>query len=79
MFLGVMSAGGLIAPYLTGVIVDAAESPASGYAAAFQIFGAAAFAASAIALIAVNPERDAARVLGPRDAKPAADPAQRHR
>ncbi|MEV0084773.1 MFS transporter [Saccharopolyspora sp. NPDC050642] len=78
VFLGVMSAGGLIAPYLTGVIVDAAESPASGYAAAFQIFGAAAVVASVIALVAVNPERDAAKVLGPRDPQRVADPAHRH-
>lgn len=41
-FLAIGSVGGLIAPYLTGVIVDSAGDPAAGYALAFQIFGVAA-------------------------------------
>ena len=64
VFLALMSVGGLIAPYLTGVIVDAATSPAAGYASAFQVFGITAVVASVIALVTVNPERDARRVLG---------------
>jgi ACS family hexuronate transporter-like MFS transporter len=64
MFLALMSVGGLIAPYLTGRILDAAASPAAGYATAFQVFGIAALVASVVALITVNPERDARRVLG---------------
>ena len=32
VFLALMSLGGLVAPYLTGVIVDASSSPAEGYA-----------------------------------------------
>jgi sugar phosphate permease len=63
-FMALMSIGGLIGPYLTGVIVDAASSPAAGYATAFQVFGIGAIVASVIALIMVNPERDARRLLG---------------
>lgn len=39
VFLTLMSVGGLVAPYVTGLIVDAASSPAEGYATAFQVFG----------------------------------------
>jgi hypothetical protein len=49
VFLALMSAGGLIAPYLTGRILDAAASPAAGYATAFQVFGIAALVASVVA------------------------------
>ncbi|WP_405483448.1 MFS transporter [Streptomyces sp. NBC_00009] len=65
VFLALMSLGGLVAPYLTGVIVDASSSPAEGYATAFQVFGAVAAVAGVIALLTVNPERDARRLLGP--------------
>ena len=64
VFLALMSVGGLIAPYLTGVILDATASPAAGYATAFQVFGIAALVASVVALVTVNPDRDARRVLG---------------
>ncbi|MFS8977605.1 MFS transporter [Cupriavidus necator] len=63
VFLAVMSVGGIIAPYLTGRIVDA-SSPAAGFALAFQIFGALSVLCAVIALLTVNPERDAARVMG---------------
>ncbi|MFI7008793.1 MFS transporter [Streptomyces sp. NPDC050145] len=64
VFTGMMSLGGLIAPYLTGAIVDAAATAADGYALAFQIFGATAGLSGLCALFAVNPERDARRLLG---------------
>lgn len=62
-FLALMSVGGLVAPYLTGLIVDAASSPAVGYATAFQVFGIVALVGGVIALLTVNPERDAHRIL----------------
>ncbi|MBC3192999.1 MFS transporter [Pseudonocardia sp. C8] len=62
VFLAVMSLGGLAAPYLTGVIVDAAATPADGYALAFQLFGLVAVAGGLLALVSMNPPRDAARV-----------------
>src|SRR4051812_23382961 len=63
VFLALMSVGGLIAPYVTGVIVDAADSPAAGYAVAFQVFGIVALVAAVVALVTVDPGRDARRVL----------------
>lgn len=62
VFLALMSLGGLAAPYLTGVLVDAAASPAEGYALAFQIFGLVAVVGGFLALVSMNPPRDAARV-----------------
>ena len=61
VFLALMATGGLVAPYLTGVIVDRAATPAEGYAAAFQIFGIATVVGGVIALFLVNPVRDRAR------------------
>ena len=64
IFMALMVTGGLIAPFLTGVIVDRAANAADGYAAAFQIFGAAAVVGAVIALFTVNATRDRARILG---------------
>lgn len=63
VFLAVMSIGGLLGPYVTGLIVEAAASPAEGYARAFQVFGIVAIIGAVIALLTVNPERDKARLL----------------
>ncbi len=49
LFLALMAVGGLIAPYLTGVLVDAAATPSAGYALSFQIFGVAAAVGGVIA------------------------------
>ena len=73
VFLGVMSTGGLLGPYLTGLIVDLADSPAEGYASAFQIFGILAVIGAVIALFTVNPERDKIRLMG--SPVPAANPS----
>lgn len=62
VFLALMAIGGLIAPYATGLIVDAAATPLEGYELAFQVFGIVAAVAAVGALIAVNPERDQARL-----------------
>lgn len=63
MFLAMMAIGGIIAPPLTGMIVDRAVSPAVGYAQSFQIFGIAAIVGAILAMILVNPDRDSARVM----------------
>ncbi|MBO1267758.1 MFS transporter [Arthrobacter cavernae] len=63
MFLAVMAIGGIVAPPLTGMIVDQAVSPAVGYAQSFQIFGIVAVVGAILAMILVNPDRDAARVM----------------
>ncbi|MGH3520058.1 MAG: MFS transporter [Haloechinothrix sp.] len=64
VFLALMSTGGLIGPYLTGIIVDGAASAAEGYALAFQVFGIVAAVGAVIALLTVNPERDKVRLMG---------------
>lgn len=58
VFLATMAVGGLIAPYATGLIVDAAATPAEGYALAFAILGIVGAVAALCALVFVNPERD---------------------
>ncbi|RZL79250.1 MAG: MFS transporter [Rhodococcus sp. (in: high G+C Gram-positive bacteria)] len=64
VFLAVMAIGGLIAPYATGLIVDAAASPAEGYATAFQALGLVAAVCAVGALLFANPERDKKLVRG---------------
>jgi sugar phosphate permease len=64
VFLAIMAVGGLVAPYATGLIVDAASSPAAGYATAFQALGLVAAVCAVLALILANPERDKKLVRG---------------
>lgn len=63
MFLALMAIGGIVAPPLTGMIVDQAVSPAVGYAQSFQIFGIAGIVGAVLAMILVDPARDAAKVM----------------
>nr|GLK34672.1 MFS transporter [Rhodococcus wratislaviensis] len=63
-FLAIMAVGGLIAPYATGLVVDAASSPGAGYAAAFQGIGLIAAICSLLALLLANPERDRKLIRG---------------
>lgn len=63
VFLAIMSIGGLLAPALTGLIVDASATQAEGYARAFQLFGVLAVVGSLAALATFNPERDKARLM----------------
>ncbi|HEY5852480.1 MAG TPA: MFS transporter [Aldersonia sp.] len=65
IFLALMAVGGLIAPFATGLIVDAAATPADGYALSFQILGAICVVAAIVALVFANPERDKARLRSP--------------
>ncbi|MCQ4129060.1 MFS transporter [Rhodococcus erythropolis] len=62
IFLALTSLGPLVAPYITGLIIDGAADPAAGYATAFQAIGAVAVTGAVIALLAVNPTRDRAHV-----------------
>ncbi|MDV6280156.1 MFS transporter [Rhodococcus jostii] len=62
IFLAIMSLGGLFAPYLMGRLVDAAPDAATGYASAFQILGIINLVCAVIALLTVNPVRDALRL-----------------
>lgn len=64
VYMAIMAIGGLIAPWLAGVIVDRAATPAAGFALAFQIIGAAAGVFAILALLFMKPDRDRVRVLG---------------
>ncbi len=64
IFLALMAIGGLIGPYVTGLIVDAAASPGDGYATAFQVLGVAAALSALLTLIFADPERDKVLVRG---------------
>ncbi|PPS90646.1 MFS transporter [Streptomyces sp. MH60] len=62
---------GLIAPFVTGHLIDAADTASSGYTTAFLIAAAVMLLAGASAIAAIRPERDARR-LGLL--RPATDP-----
>lgn len=53
---------GLVAPSLTGHLVDAADSTASGYTSAFLVASAVMVLAGLLAVICIRPERDARRL-----------------
>ncbi|MDN6374126.1 MAG: MFS transporter, partial [Brevibacterium aurantiacum] len=58
IFLALMAVGGLVGPYVTGLIVDAAPTSGLGYATAFQALGVASAVCAMITLIFADPERD---------------------
>ncbi len=62
IFLALMATGGLVGPYMTGAIVDAAANPADGYATALRVFGIMALIGGTAALTLLNPERDQKRI-----------------
>ncbi|MEU3663595.1 MFS transporter [Streptomyces sp. NPDC032940] len=69
---------GLVAPYLTGRLLDSASSQHAGYAQAFLLTAAVMLVCGLIALLAIRPERDAGRLTpagGPEH--PARQPAAR--
>ncbi|MFJ2094927.1 MFS transporter [Streptomyces sp. NPDC087901] len=59
---------GLVAPSLTGHLVDAADSTASGYTAAFLVTAVVMVLTGLLAVVCIRPERDAQRLepAGPR-------------
>lgn len=63
VYMAIMALGGLIAPWLAGVLIDHAATKADGFALAFQILGAAAGVFAVLALLFMRPDRDRARVL----------------
>jgi MFS family permease len=69
--VGLVTTAGLLAPYITGRIIEAAGSPAAGYTLAFTIAGVLLLVGGLIAAIFVRPERTARR-LGLRPAEAAA-------
>ncbi|WP_037064229.1 MFS transporter [Pseudonocardia acaciae] len=59
---GLVTFAGLLAPYLTGRIIQAAATPAAGYRLAFTLTGALMLLGGTLAVIFVRPERDATRL-----------------
>ncbi|MFF2044352.1 hypothetical protein ACFVVX_28425 [Kitasatospora sp. NPDC058170] len=53
---------GLLAPFLTGRLLDSAADASAGYRTAFLVAALVMAAAGALALIAIRPERDARRL-----------------
>jgi predicted MFS family arabinose efflux permease len=53
---------GLLAPFLTGRLIDAADHPSGGYTTAFLLSSAVMLVTGCCALLAIRPERDAARL-----------------
>ncbi|MFI1889348.1 MFS transporter [Streptomyces jumonjinensis] len=53
---------GLIAPYLTGHLIEAADTAASGYTTAFLITALVMVLAGLLAVTSIRPERDARRL-----------------
>lgn len=71
MFLAIMTCGGLIGPFLSGVIVDHAATPKDGYSIVFQLLGLLTAIGGVCALLFVHPARDAARVAAIRSRREA--------
>lgn len=62
VFMALQNSSGLVAPALTGALVDSASDPAAGFALAFQVFGIAVVLGGIVMLVLVNPQRDARRI-----------------
>lgn len=60
LYLALGSLSGILAPWITGVILEAAATPAAGYRTVFSVFGIALAVAGVVYLLLVNPERDRA-------------------
>ncbi|MFJ9173804.1 MFS transporter [Streptomyces sp. NPDC102360] len=58
VFIAIAGIGSLAAPYVTGVLVDNAETAASGYTLAFQCIGILAAISAVLVLVFANPDRD---------------------
>ncbi|CAM5709915.1 D-galactonate transporter [Streptomyces tendae] len=70
---------GLVAPYVTGRLLDSASSPGAGYTHAFLLSAAVMLVCGLLALVTIRPERDARRLGlasrpdGPRTDDPRTD------
>jgi MFS family permease len=61
-FLALMTAGGLLGPFLTGLLIDSSVSAKAGYEQAFQVIGVLALVGAFAAIVGMNPPRDARRI-----------------
>lgn len=58
LYYAIGSLSGILAPWLTGAILDASATPAAGYRTVFTVFGLALAVAGVAYVLLVNPERD---------------------
>ncbi|GAA4548657.1 hypothetical protein [Pseudonocardia xishanensis] len=58
ILVALQALSGLIAPALTGLLVENADTPAAGFASAFQICEFAALVGGLVVAAVVRPERD---------------------
>lgn len=61
--IGVYSIAGILAPYVVGVIVDAADTVQQGYALAFQVAGIAIVVCAILGGLLLDPERSRRTLL----------------
>lgn len=57
-FLAIQSIGGVVAPWATGLLVDAAATKVDGYTTAFQLIGLVSAICAVAAILIVDPQRD---------------------
>ncbi len=62
VFIALFNTSGILAPWLTGYLVDAAPNPVEGYETAFMIFGLVAVAGAVVMYLTVDPERDRTKI-----------------
>ncbi|MEV0051613.1 MFS transporter [Saccharopolyspora shandongensis] len=62
IYTAAATTAGLIAPYVTGRIIEAAATPATGYTIGFTVAGALLLLGGLLAALIVRPERDARRL-----------------
>lgn len=58
LYIGVQSIGGIVAPWATGMLVDAADTKIEGYNTAFLVLGALMVVGGAVAAVLADPRRD---------------------
>ncbi|MBM4669419.1 MFS transporter [Rhodococcus hoagii] len=62
VFVALFQSSGIVAPRLTGYLVDAAPTPVDGYTSAFQLLGVLTLVGAVVMFLTINPERDRARI-----------------
>ena len=66
IMLAFAALGGILSPWLSGMILDAASSPSAGYGTAFRLLGVIIVAGGVVYGLLVNPDRDRAGLANNR-------------
>lgn len=62
-FLALLTLGGLVGPYVTGLMIDGAGTAAEGFARAFGLLGMLMMVGGVLAMVLIRPERTKARLF----------------